>query len=65
MEHVTSQRLGGHTARPDLTTGVVAARRSLAWLGSWFASDPIGERLESQRDHDAQLLLRYDRPAGR
>ncbi len=59
MEHVTTQLLGRHTARPDLASGLVSVGRRLASLGSWLATDPIGDRLERQREYDEQMLRRY------
>ena len=66
MEHVTSpRRLELGTTRPDAASAFAAALRTAGRLGSWLArgwNDPIGDRLERQREYDAQLLRRYDRP---
>jgi len=47
-----------------VASGFTHARRAVGRLGSWLvrtASDPIGDRLERQREQDAQMLRRYDR----
>ncbi len=59
MEHVTAQRRGRYTTPPDLASRLVLVGRRLASLGSWLATDPIGDRLERQRDYDEQMLRRY------
>ena len=46
-------------------SGFATAVRAVGRLGSWLAgnwSDPIGDRLERQREHDAQMIRRYDHP---
>ena len=64
--------LGPDVAREAASGGAVGgaapgfthALRAVSRLGSWLArtaSDPIGDRLERQREQDAQMLRRYDR----